>query len=103
MAVKLVKLITGEEIIADVLTERELGGSINNVYLKRAVVLVPTSRGITILPFPRHAEDGQEIKLSGEAVLFILNVHPDVLVGYNQYFGTITIPPTPKLELPPGV
>ena len=79
--IRLIKLITGEEVIADIY-ENE-----NELRLKEPVKMALTSQGIAMMPFCPFMNDN-EIKINSKNVLFITEVDEEVLNAYNSKFGS---------------
>ncbi len=79
--VKLIKLITGEEVIASI-TE---GESITQ--LKNPARLAFMGDAARLIPFSLFAK-GELISIKNEHILFITDVEDDVLNGYNGQFGS---------------
>jgi len=100
--VKLVRLLTGEEILAEVVTDTENVLTISNPI---RVVLMPNKEGSTtptvgFAPWMEFSEDN-EYSLDKSHVLAIMNPISDFVTQYNKAFSSIITPPdSGKLILP---
>jgi hypothetical protein len=94
MNVQIVKLITGDEIIADVQDTTS-----DKVLLVKPVVFVPTSRGVTGIPYPRFGNE-EPLEISRDFILFITKPSVEAEKGYSQYYTGIALPPAKTLEIP---
>ena len=97
MNVKLVKLISGEEIIADIKGDNASDGT-HFVRLVNPIVLVPTSQGNKMVSFPRFSL-GTPIEIRQTHIQFITDVAVDALEAYGKAFGNIIV--ASSIEIPP--
>ena len=79
--VKLIKLITGEEVIASI-TDGESITQLKNP--ARIAVMGDAARLIPFILFGK----GESISIKNEHILFTTDVEDDVLNGYNSQFGS---------------
>ena len=79
--IKLVKLISGEELIADISTEEGL------TKLKNPVRLMVTHEGVGMAPFC-PLSDAKEVTVLNDHIIYTIDVDQEVRNGYNQQFGT---------------
>lgn len=85
--VKLLKLITGEEVIASVSKDEKM------THLKNPARIAIMNDGVRLLPFSLFSK-GDSISLKNEHVMFETEVEDELLNGYNSQFGTgIVVPP----------
>jgi hypothetical protein len=107
MATKIVKVQTGEELIAMV-TENFEGEKITSYTLKNPcmVVPVPTKGGganIAVVPWMASVKQDQGIVLPASYVMFTAEPATDLANEFNQAFGGIVVPSkdiaTPGLKL----
>lgn len=87
--VKLIKLVTGEEILAEILSE---GQDIEICNPLNAVVQ-PSPQGISYGFIPWAGLTDGNLTLKADKVVFIAEVREDVLNSYNSQFGKIVTPP----------
>jgi hypothetical protein len=95
--VRVVKLISGEDIIADV-SELEDGSL---VVLKKPMQIMlvpngPSNFGIGLAPFCPYAKDSL-IPIRGGAVISIFEPETDMLNEYNSRYGTGLVVPESKI------
>lgn len=93
--VKLVKLINGEEIVAQV-TEND-----THYICKDPVGIGPTQQGdgamsVGFFPFIPYAEEG-DFEFRKEVVIIVVPVQGEVKDNYSKIFGSIELPPEQKI------
>ena len=94
MAVKLVRLKSGEDIIADIMAE-----SAEIVKIKNPAMLMPMSDGrgnqvqVGLAPWMPFSE-AKEFELPRDWVLLTTEPAQDIVNNYNQVFGTGIVVPT---------
>ncbi len=95
MEVKLVKLITGEEVVAQVVEFDSYIEMTNPV--KFVMAQNPNGGyGIEMHPFVMLSED-ENISIGRENIMFICSPIADVLSTYDSQFSEIVIPPEKQL------
>ena len=89
MTVKIVRLTSGEEIIADV-SEVEGG-----FHLKSPALILPTGQGsIGLMPWMPYADHNGGIELKNSFVVFTIKPHDELINEYNTAFGNgLVVPP----------
>jgi hypothetical protein len=80
MAVKLLKLTTGEEVVADIEAHE------NGYNLKYPVRIVATREGLGMVPWSPFLKE-QKVRIPVEHVLFSAELDPEIESGYNEKFG----------------
>lgn len=96
MTTKLVRLKTGEEILAEYSTEN------GTATLKNPAVLIPAPNGqLALMPWMMYAElENNSVKLSSEHVLFDVAPVKELMNQYNQTIGSgLIVPETPVPSL----
>jgi hypothetical protein len=93
--VRLVKLINGEEFVAQV-TEND-----THYICKDPVGIAPTKQGdgtmsVGFFPFMPYSEDG-DFEFRKEVVIIVVTVQGDVKNNYSKIFGSIELPPSQKI------
>lgn len=76
-----VRLVTGEDLVADGYEEEGL------VVLNKPVRIVMTHDGIAMVPAPPFCKS-KELKIKSEHVVFIAEPEDEVRNGYNEKFGS---------------
>ena len=91
MAIKIFKLMTGEEIVAEVTNETADSVSLKNCV---ALVLQPTRDGKLTFGFVPFASmvDG-DVTISKSNLVFTAEASDDLKNSYNSMFGGIVTPP----------
>lgn len=92
MNVKLVKLVTGDEIIAEYVSS-------GSVTLKNPVKLGmdPQTGALKFMGYPMVGQTPVEITLSQADILFTVPVNEDCENAYKAAFGGIVTPPKSEL------
>jgi|TARA_B100000073_G_scaffold315930_1_gene292187 hypothetical protein len=95
MNVKLLRIITGEEVLAEVLSEDE-----NTVTVQNGLVVLPNANGVGFAPWATViSKENKEITLSREHLVYVVDCDDSVQDKYESIFGTIVKPETKKLIL----
>ena len=95
MNVKLLRIITGQEVLAEVLSEDE-----NTVTVQNGLVVLPNANGVGFAPWATViSKENKEITLSREHLVYVVDCDDSVQDKYESIFGTIVKPETKKLIL----
>lgn len=95
MNVKLLRIITGEEVLAEVLSEDE-----KTVTVQNGLVVLPNANGVGFAPWATViSKENKEITLSREHLVYVVDCDDSVQDKYESIFGTIVKPETKKLIL----
>lgn len=89
--IKLVKLITGEDIITKYESLSETSVKFTNSV---QISMVPTRAGSTnfgFLPYPMYSEE-KELIMCLDHIIYVVDPAQDFLEQYNQLFGEIITP-----------
>jgi hypothetical protein len=90
--VKLLRIITGEEVIAEVVTEDE-----NTITIKNGLVVLPSAQNVGFAPWATVIDKEEpDIKLSRDFIVYVVNVDSSVKNKYNQIFGSKLVTPDEK-------
>ena len=90
--VKLLRIVTGEEVIAELVSESD-----TTITVKNGLVVMPTQSGVGFAPWATVIDDNKpEITLSHNHVVYIAEVSEDVSKKYNELFGTKLVTPNEK-------
>ena len=90
--VKLIRIVTGEEIIAEVLSETD-----DTITVQNGLVVLPSAQGVGFAPWATViSKDEPEITMKKNFVVYIAAVQDDVAQKYNEMFGSKLVTPTPK-------
>lgn len=96
MTIKALKLVTSEEIVAEIIEETPTYFKIKNV-LTAAVQYTPDGKAsIGFVPFMPYVEKGTEFTIPFERVILSTSVDSMMENQYNNVFGKI-VTPTKKL------
>ena len=90
--VKLIRISTGEEIIAEVLSETD-----DSITVQNGLVVLPSAQGVGFAPWATViSKDEPEITMKKTFVVYIVAVQDDVAQKYNEMFGSKLVTPSPK-------
>ena len=92
MDVKLIRLITGEEIVAEVLDWRD-----GILTVKNGLVVIPQQQQVGFAPWATVIDkEDPDIQLSRDFIVYMVNVDSAVKKKYNEIFGSKLITPDEK-------
>ena len=95
MNVKLIRVVTGEEIVAEVVSETD-----DTITVQNALVVLPTNNGVGFAPWATVvSKDDPEITVSRNHLVYVAEVQEDVASKYKEMFGNIITPAEKKLIL----
>ena len=90
--VKLLRIVTGEEVIAELVSESD-----TTITVKNGLVVLPTQGGVGFAPWATVIDDNKpEITLSHNHVVYMAEVSEDVTKKYNELFGSKLVTPNKK-------
>ena len=89
MNVKLIKMMSGEDVVADVI--REEG---DRLVLSNPVVMVPQGQGqVGFAPWsPFLSDDVKELSIRESYTVYVTEAKPAVVENYEQIFSSVIIP-----------
>jgi len=94
--IKVVKLITGEDVVADIEIVDQSSGKV--VVLKKPQRFMVTSEGVGSIPLVPFSND-ESYAISLSHVLLIADPDPDIKNGYNSQFGTGIVLPNKNVQI----
>ena len=90
--VKLFRITTGEEVVAEVLSETD-----ETITIQNGLVVLPTNTGVGFAPWATViSKETPEITVSKNHIVYKAEVQEDVAQKYNEMFGSKLVTPTPK-------
>ena len=90
--VKLIRIVTGEEIIAEIVSETD-----DTITVQNGLVVLPSAQGVGFAPWATViSKDEPEITVKKTFVVYIAAVQDDVAQKYNEMFGSKLVTPSPK-------
>ena len=90
--VKLLRITTGEEVVAELLYETE-----ETITVQNGLVVLPTNTGVGFAPWATViSKEEPEITMSKRHVVYVAEVQEDVAKKYNEMFGSKLITPDKK-------
>jgi len=92
--VKLLRIVTGEEVIAELISETE-----ETITVQNGLAVLPTNNGVGFAPWATViSKDNPEITISKTHLVYVAEVQEDVCKKYNEMFGSkIVVPQSGKL------
>jgi|TARA_B100000530_G_scaffold329661_1_gene271942 hypothetical protein len=95
MNVKLIRVVTGEEVIAEVLSETD-----DTITVKNGLVVLPSAQSVGFAPWATViSKEEPEITMSRKHVVYVAEVQDSVSKKYKEMFGNIITPDEKKLIL----
>jgi len=94
--VKLIRIITGEEIIAEVLSQTD-----DKITIQNGLVVIPSAQGVGFAPWATViSKDEPQITISKKHVVYVVETQEDVSSKYNEMFGSkLVVPQSKKLVI----
>ena len=90
--VKLIRISTGEEVVAEVLSETD-----DTITIQNGLVVLPSAQGVGFAPWATViSKDDPEITMSKKHVVYVVATQEDVANKYNEMFGSKVIVPESK-------
>ena len=88
MNVKLIRIITGEEVVAELVEENAASITVRN-----GLVCLPSAQSVGFAPWATVIDKlNPDITVSKDHVVYIAEVDPTVKNKYSEMFGGITTP-----------
>ena len=96
MNVKLIRMWSGEDGVADVVKETD-----DSVTIVNPIVAVPSGQeNIAFAPWsPIIKGDNTQIEVTKKYVVYISETQDEIIDQYNQMYAPVATPPTKKLIL----
>ena len=97
MNVKLIRMWSGEDVIADVISESD-----NSITIQNPIFAVPSGDGenIRFAPWsPLLKGRNSELEITKSYLVYITDTQDEIVDQYNQMFAPIATPPKKKLIL----
>tara|TARA_B100001250_G_C19256401_1_gene553022 strand:- start:75 stop:368 length:294 start_codon:yes stop_codon:yes gene_type:complete len=97
MSVKLIRMWSGEDVIADLVKETDESVTITN-----PIVAVPSQQEgqIAFAPWsPLHKGRDVEIEVTKKYIVYIAESQSDIVDQYNSMFSSVSTPPKKRLIL----
>lgn len=90
MSAKFIKLTSGEEMVADIVDEKD-----GVVGIKNPTRFIATKEGLGVMPFfPLAKCEDKIIKLDAKYIMLVLDLEDDIYNAYNSQFGSGIVLPT---------
>lgn len=87
MIIKLIKFNTGEEVVANIMTDND-----TELKFKNGLTMVYNGQGIQAIPFSMNCEDGAEITVPKDRIQFMAEPRADLKTQYQQQFSGLIVP-----------
>ena len=92
MEVKLLRVITGEEIVAEIVDENA-----SEVTLKNALVVIPTQQSVGFAPWASVIDrENPEVTVSRTHIVYIANLDESIRNKYDEIYGSKLVKPEKK-------
>jgi len=90
--VKLIRIVTGEEIIAELISQDE-----NTITVKNGLVVLPNNQGVGFAQWATVIDpENPEVTMKQQHIVYVVEVQEDVCKKYNEMFGSKLITPNSK-------
>ena len=90
--VKLIRIITGEEVVAELLEETE-----SFIKVQNGLVVLPTAQSVGFAPWATViSKENPEIIVQKTHVVYMAEVQEDVAKKYNEMYGSKLVTPSSK-------
>jgi hypothetical protein len=90
--VKLFRIVTGEEVIAEVISEDD-----STVTVQNGLVVLPTGQSVGFAPWsPVVDEDNRELVVSRNHIVYVGEISSSIKKKYNEIYGSKLITPEDK-------
>jgi hypothetical protein len=91
--VKLFRISTGEEVVAELVSETD-----TSVVMKNGLVVLPTPQGgVGFAPWtPVISKDTPEIEVSKTFIIYVVEVDSQIKNKYNEIYGSKLVTPGEK-------
>ena len=100
MNVKLIRMWSGEDVIADLVDDKsDMGEEV--IVISNPIVAIPSGNGqLGFAPWsPLLKDKNEEIKVSKSYIVYIADTQEQIADQYEQMFSPISKPPSKKLIL----
>lgn len=88
MNVKLLRISTGEEIVAEIIEENE-----ESITVRNGLVCVPQAQSVGFIPWATVVDKLEpEIVVGRQFIVYVAKVDPTVKNKYSEMFGGVTTP-----------
>tara|TARA_B100000902_G_C27002335_1_gene760503 strand:- start:73 stop:363 length:291 start_codon:yes stop_codon:yes gene_type:complete len=96
MNVKLIRMWSGEDVIADLVKDKG-----DYLIIKNPIVAIPSGQGqMGFAPWsPLLEARDTELEVSGKYVVYIANTQEDIIEQYREMYSPVATPPKKKLIL----
>ena len=92
MEVKLLRVITGEEIVAEIVSEDAV-----DVTLKNALVVIPTQQSVGFAPWATVIDrENPEVTVSRTHIVYVANLDESIRNKYDEVYGSKLVKPEKK-------
>ena len=90
--VKLIRIITGEEVVAELLEE-----TASYIKVQNGLVVLPTAQSVGFAPWATViSKEKPEITVQKTHVVYLAEVQEDVAKKYNEMYGSKLVTPSSK-------
>tara|TARA_B100000927_G_C16425880_1_gene453423 strand:+ start:18 stop:311 length:294 start_codon:yes stop_codon:yes gene_type:complete len=90
--VKLIRIVTGEEIIAELISQDD-----ETITVKNGLVVLPNASGVGFAQWATVIDpDNPEVTMKQQHIVYVVDVQEDVSKKYNEMFGSKLVTPASK-------
>ena len=89
---KLIRVMTGEEVVAELVSETE-----SDITIKNALVVIPQPQNVGFAPWATViSKEVRDITVSKSHVIYMVELDDSVKTKYNEIFGSKLVTPEEK-------
>ena len=90
--VKLIRIVTGEEISAELVSQDD-----DTITVKNGLVVLPNASGVGFAQWATVIDpDNPEVTMKQQHIVYVVDVQEDVSKKYNEMFGSKLVTPASK-------
>ena len=96
MSVKLIRMSSGEDLVAEVIESSD-----DSITIRNAIVGIPTQQGtLTFVAWsPMISKEDKDITISSKFVIYVAEAADEIVQQYEQMYSPIATPDKKKLIL----
>jgi len=89
---KLLRIVTGEEVIAELVEENAA-----EIVIRNGLVVIPTNNSVGFAPWATViSKEKPEVTISRKHIVYIVEVQEDICKKYEEIFGSKLVTPSSK-------
>ncbi len=90
--IRLIRLISGEEILVKILKENDISTTVEN-----PILLIPNKDAIGFMPYMSYCDIDNGLGIRNEDIMFNLKPTEELINNYNKMTAKVVTPLKPKI------